>query len=190
MLVTLIGQQILRGLHSKEGKVFFFFILISQSNFPYLFHFSIIFFCLFWGFMCFLGGVSSRDWLHVTLSLLYHDIGYIKGICMGDKPEEDLYVNGKDPVACVSLPKGATDAALTHYHVDRGKLFVRERFKGHSLINAEELAKNIEYTRFPVPKDEDPKDVGLYPGIVISPFFSPLFMIDLGACGGFVRTDE
>ena len=30
--------------------------------------------------------------------------------------------------ATLTLPRGSTDAALTPYHVDRGKLFVHERF--------------------------------------------------------------
>ena len=49
----------------------------------------------------------------------------------------------------VDLPAGATDAALTQYHVDRGKLFVQERFGGHGLIDVERVKRYIEPTRFP-----------------------------------------
>ena len=66
----------------------------------------------------------------------------------------------------VPLPPGATDASLTPYHVDRGKLFVRERFGGHAIIDAEVIATNIELTRFPVPDATDYQDTVNYPGLV------------------------
>ena len=48
IMVTLVGQEILRGRHISVG------------------------------------GVTPRDWLHFTISLLAHDIGYVRGICRGD----------------------------------------------------------------------------------------------------------
>ncbi|HBB33823.1 MAG TPA: metal-dependent phosphohydrolase, partial [Cyanobacteria bacterium UBA9273] len=45
ILVTLVGQEILRGKHIRDG------------------------------------GVSCEDWLHFIISLLCHDIGYVKGVC-------------------------------------------------------------------------------------------------------------
>ena len=30
------------------------------------------------------GSVNPRDWLHFIVSLLCHDIGYVRGICRGD----------------------------------------------------------------------------------------------------------
>jgi hypothetical protein len=30
------------------------------------------------------GGVTPRDWLHFIISLLCHDIGYVRGVCRGD----------------------------------------------------------------------------------------------------------
>jgi hypothetical protein len=47
-MVTLVGQEILRGKHITEG------------------------------------GVTPRDWLHFIISLLCHDIGYVRGVCRGD----------------------------------------------------------------------------------------------------------
>src|SRR3954449_12744229 len=44
ILVTMVGQEILRGKHMSEG------------------------------------GVSPRDWMHVIISLLCHDIGYVRGV--------------------------------------------------------------------------------------------------------------
>ncbi|MBD1937416.1 Npun_R2479 family HD domain-containing metalloprotein [Microcoleus sp. FACHB-68] len=129
ILVTLVGQEILRGKHIREG------------------------------------GVSCEDWLHFTISLLCHDIGYVKGVCRQDKDAERLYATGIDG-KLVNLPLGSTDASLTPYHVDRGKLFINERFGGHLLIDAEVIKNNIELTRFPVPKDEDHQDTINYPGLV------------------------
>jgi hypothetical protein len=66
----------------------------------------------------------------------------------------------------VDLPAGATDAALTPFHVDRGKLFVQERFAGHHLIDVEQVKRCIEPTRFPVPDPDDEQGVGGYPALV------------------------
>lgn len=129
ILVTLVGQEILRGKHIREG------------------------------------GVSCEDWLHFHLSLVCHDIGYVKGVCQQDQPHLGLYATGMNGMK-VSLPPGATDASLTPYHVDRGKLFIEERFGGHKLIDAELIKRNIELTRFPVPKDDDHEDTVNYPGLV------------------------
>ena len=48
IMVTLVGQEILRGRHVSVG------------------------------------GVTPHDWLHFIVSLLCHDIGYVRGICRGD----------------------------------------------------------------------------------------------------------
>ncbi|WP_422001711.1 metal-dependent phosphohydrolase [Reyranella sp.] len=102
-------------------------------------------------------------WLHVVLAALAHDIGYVRGICRGDTP--DRFVAGLDG-STVTLPRGASDAALSPWHVDRSKLFVLERFAGHPLIDAERLARNIELTRFPVPDDGDHAETGTEAGLV------------------------
>ncbi|MDJ0735859.1 MAG: metal-dependent phosphohydrolase [Nostocaceae cyanobacterium] len=129
ILVTLVGQEILRGKHIREG------------------------------------GVSSEDWLHCIISLLCHDIGYVKGVCRGDREEESLYATGEDK-KMISLPFGASDASLTPYHVDRAKLFIDERFGGHKLIDTEVIKTNIELTRFPVPTAEDHQETNTYAGLV------------------------
>jgi hypothetical protein len=99
------------------------------------------------------GGVSCEDWLHFTISLLCHDIGYIKGVCQADQKELNRFVTGKG--SFVDLPPGASDAALSPYHIDRGKLFVKERFDDHALICYQTIIDNIERTRFPVPSSDD-----------------------------------
>ncbi len=129
VLVTLVGQEILRGKHIREG------------------------------------GVSSEDWLHVIISLLCHDIGYVKGVCREDQESEGLYATGQNG-NMVSLPTGASDASLTPYHVDRAKLFIDERFGGHPLIDSDAIKDNIELTRFPVPSADDHQDTSHFAGLV------------------------
>jgi hypothetical protein len=129
ILVTLVGQEILRGKHIREG------------------------------------GVSTSDWLHFIISLLCHDIGYVKGVCRDDQEAKNLYATGKNG-EMITLKPGASDAALTDYHVDRAKLFIEERFGGHIFIDSEVIKTNIELTRFPVPKAEDHQDTIKYPGLV------------------------
>jgi hypothetical protein len=129
IMVTLVGQEILRGKHVSEG------------------------------------GVTPREWLHFIISLLCHDIGYVRGVCRGDG-------NGRyvcdDKGGVVTLPDGSTDAWLTPYHVTRSKLFVRERFGKIALTHVDtlEVETNIEHTRFPVPEDEQHSSTGDYPGLL------------------------
>lgn len=127
ILVTLVGQEVIRGKHIREG------------------------------------GVSPEDWLHFIISLLCHDIGYVKGVCRLDNGR--YYATGRGD-ELVKLRPGASDASLTPYHVDRAKMFIKERFGGHKLIDSEAIERNIELTRFPVPKEEDHQDTLNYPGMV------------------------
>jgi len=114
------------------------------------------------------GRIPPEDWLHFVISLLCHDIGYIKGVCREDDIENLTFSTGLDEPRFVILDTGSTDAGLTKYHVDRGKKFVRERF-GNSLlgiIDPDVICKNIELTRFPVPNTDDHKDTVGYPGLL------------------------
>lgn len=149
ILVTLVGQEVLRGKHIREG------------------------------------GVSCEDWLHAIISLLCHDIGYVKGVCRQDRPMENLCATGINGTM-IKLPPGASDASLAAYHVDRGKLFIEERFGYHKLIDAEVIKRNIELTRFPVPADEDHQDTVNYPGLVraadlIGQLSDPRYLKKIGA---------
>ena len=129
MMVTLVGQGILRGKHIREG------------------------------------GVTPRDWLHFIVSLLCHDIGYVRGVCLNDC--NGRYVSNEQG-DFVDLPEGATDASMMPYHVSRSKVFVRERFGKARLVHFETLVieRNIEHTRFPVPEGETHADTSDYPGLV------------------------
>jgi hypothetical protein len=115
------------------------------------------------------GGVTPGDWVHFTIALLCHDIGYVKGVCRADK--DGSFATGIGD-GTVEITSAHTDAALAPYHVDRSKLFVRERF-GKSLlsgmakvIDAELIASHIEMTRFPVPKDDRHRNATGYPALV------------------------
>ena len=111
------------------------------------------------------GNVSYKDWLNAIVSLLCHDIGYVRGICRQDRPSEGAYATGVGDTT-VYLPFDSTDASLTPFHVDRGKLFIEERFSDIHPIDREALKRNIELTRFPVPTDEEHSDTNNYPGLV------------------------
>jgi hypothetical protein len=129
------------------------------------------------------GKVSPEDWLHFIISLVCHDIGYVKGVCREDR--EGKYATGINNYL-VDLPPGASDASLTPYHVDRSKLFVSERFGGHHLISAEIIMGNIELTRFPVPQSNDHQDTSSYRGLVraadlIGQLSDPRYLNKIGA---------
>jgi hypothetical protein len=69
------------------------------------------------------GGVSPREWAHFVTALLCHDIGYVRGVRALDGDE--VCATGISDET-VKLPRGATDATLSPYHVDRSKQFVRD----------------------------------------------------------------
>jgi hypothetical protein len=102
---------------------------------------------------------TAVDWFHVLLACLYHDIGYVKGVLDDDRPP--LYVASMSG-ATVELPRGASDAWLTPYHVDRSKIFVLERLEGSSaIIDARRIADAIECTRFPPSSNAPADEIGL-----------------------------
>ena len=109
------------------------------------------------------GGVSPRDWMHFTIATLCHDIGYVRGIFAGDRDGE--YVASLDG-KIVQLERGATDAALTAYHVDRSMLFVQERFGQAALIDEAMVMALIDRTRMPVPAGEQYRETMDYAGLV------------------------
>ncbi|MEM6887451.1 MAG: metal-dependent phosphohydrolase [Pseudomonadota bacterium] len=115
MMVTLVGQQIIRGQLVKRA-------------------------------------VQPEDWLHFIIALLVHDIGYSREICDGDT-DTDVVINQHGDTICP--PRGASDAFLAPYHVDRGKIYARKRFSQSNMIDEERIAAAIEYTRFPVPDDPE-----------------------------------
>src|SRR5215212_6494934 len=95
--------------------------------------------------------LTPCDWLHMTVALLCHDVGYVRGACRGDTATEAVVGLGGERK---SLPRGASDAWLTPYHVDRSKVFIAERAEVIGAIDPERVARAIELTRFPVPADD------------------------------------
>ncbi len=115
MMVTLVGQQILRGR------------LLSEA-------------------------LTPEDWLHYSCALLIHDIGYVRGACKADG-SADVVIDEEG--RRMTPPRGASDAFLSPYHIERGKIYARERFQQSRFIDEERIVRSIELTRFPVPNDED-----------------------------------
>ncbi len=115
MMVTLVGQQIIRGR------------LLSEA-------------------------LTPEDWLHYTCALLIHDIGYVRGACKGDGAKDVVIDEAGNRM---TPPRGASDAFLAPYHIERGKIYARERFSGSMYVDEERIVRSIELTRFPVPDHGD-----------------------------------
>ncbi len=117
IMVTLVGQSILKGKHLADG------------------------------------GVTPKDWVHYMMALLCHDIGYVKGICRADHGNVVATGVGDETI---ELPHGKSDAVLQPYHVDRARLFIKERFGGKMLLklDVDAISAYIEMTRFPIPDDD------------------------------------
>jgi HD domain len=90
--------------------------------------------------------VEPADYDHLIVACLLHDIGYMRGVLNGDT-ETEFVVDGNGKK--IALPRGASDAALAPYHVDRSKLFAFERLGKSPTIDAARIADAIEMTRFP-----------------------------------------
>src|SRR6195256_1951765 len=94
--------------------------------------------------------IEPTDYSHLIVACLLHDIGYMRGVLSGDTETEFVVDdNGKK----ITLPRGASDAALLPYHVDRSKLFAFERLGNSPIIDASRVAAAIEMTRFPAQSD-------------------------------------
>jgi len=147
ILVTLVGQEILRGKQLREQSV------------------------------------KPKDWVQTTIALLCHDIGYVRGICQGDT--RGRYVIDESGNT-VNVPRGISDAYLTPYHVDRSKIFVRERFTGHLIVDPEIICRCVERTRFPVPKGPGYQRDNDFPALVraadfIGQLADPMYLCKVGA---------
>ena len=115
MMVTLVGQQIIRGQ------------LVTRA-------------------------LKPDDWLHFIIALLIHDIGYSRNVLDGDTETKVVINEAGDTI---TPPRGASDAFLAPYHVERGKIYARQRFGPSQIIDEERIAAAVDFTLFPVP--DDPK---------------------------------
>lgn len=98
------------------------------------------------------GGITPRDWLNFVVALLCHDIGFVKGVCRKD--HFGKYDDGFGKL--LDIDEDGTSALLTPYHVDRGKLFIKERFSNNPMVDAKIIRSYIEVTRFPIPEGQEP----------------------------------
>ena len=113
MMVTLVGQQIIRGQ------------LVTRALHP-------------------------DDWLHFIIALFIHDIGYSRQVLDGDT-ETEVVINAAGDK--ITPPRGASDAFLAPYHVERGKMYARQRFGPSQIVDEERIAEAVDFTAFPVPND-------------------------------------
>jgi hypothetical protein len=90
--------------------------------------------------------IEAKDYDHLIVACLLHDIGYVRGVLRGDT-ETEFVVD--ESGRRVKIPRGSSDAALAPYHVERSKLFVFERLGKSPTIEAARVANAIELTRFP-----------------------------------------
>lgn len=107
--------------------------------------------------------VTPEDWMHFTLATLLHDVGYLRGVCPGDRREQFVIDAAGE---LVTPPRGASDAYLAPWHIERGKIFVRHRCTAVEHLDPERLCRAIELTRFPVPEDGDHADTAGEAGLV------------------------
>jgi hypothetical protein len=107
---------------------------------------------------------TAEDYANFILACLLHDIGYVRGVIQGD--EEDGYViDGSGRT--IRLPRGASDAALAAYHVDRSKLFALERLDTVEYVDAGRISRAIEYTRVPYTLPSSDDDLGEEEGLLL-----------------------
>jgi hypothetical protein len=95
--------------------------------------------------------MPASDYAHLIIACLTHDIGYVRGILPGDGDGDGdggYVIN--DANEKIKLPRGASDAALTAYHVDRSKFFIMHRFDGVDRLDAARIGRAVEGSRFPI----------------------------------------
>ena len=93
--------------------------------------------------------MPPEDYAHLIIACVTHDIGYVRGLFKEDGDDGFLIdATGKR----VTLPRGASDASLMSYHVDRSKLYLERRIDNTmplDKLDKERILQAIEGTRFP-----------------------------------------
>jgi hypothetical protein len=90
--------------------------------------------------------MTADDYAHVIIACLFHDIGYVRGL-LADDDADGFVIDAAGQK--ITLPRGASDAALMPYHVDRSKRYVLERIAPIAVLDERRIAEAIEGTRFP-----------------------------------------
>ena len=104
---------------------------------------------------------TPDDFAHLLVACLLHDIGYVRGILKGDGADGYI-IDARGQRA--NVPRGSSDAALLQYHVDRSKIFVMDRISTSEFLDADRIARAIEFTRFPIStagRDDDNEEGSL-----------------------------
>ena len=109
------------------------------------------------------GDVNPLEWLHAVIAMLFHDIGYLRGLLKDDR-EGDYVADNKGNR--ITPPPGTTDAYLMPCHVSRGCMYIQERFASDPLIDVSTISGHIEMTRFPVPDDKHYQNVESFAALV------------------------
>ena len=63
-------------------------------------------------------------------------------------------------------PRGASDAFLAPYHIERAIIYVRDRFSDSKFIDEDRIIKAVDFTRFPVPEGDQYADTEQEPALV------------------------
>ena len=95
------------------------------------------------------GNLSIEDWIHYTIALLFHDVGYVRDI-LNDDFESNQIINISGDT--IKIPPNSTDAYLTPYHVERSQIFLRER-NWNECVDVDLICDFVKNTVFPIPKD-------------------------------------
>ncbi|MCK1544233.1 metal-dependent phosphohydrolase [Bradyrhizobium sp. 147] len=96
--------------------------------------------------------LQAEDYVHVLIACLAHDIGYVRGLFEEDDGD-GFVIDAADTK--IALPRGASDASLMMYHVDRSKLYVTRRLRHIPGVDPDRIARAIEGTRFPAREGQD-----------------------------------
>ncbi len=109
------------------------------------------------------GDLTAHDWLQAVVAMLFHDVGYLRQLLTSDTPQHSVINQAGDTT---TPPPGATDAFMTPYHVDRGAMYVEERFASDPSIDTAMVMACVEMTRFPVPAHPDYQVTDTLPALV------------------------
>lgn len=109
------------------------------------------------------GDVSPHEWVHAVIAMLFHDIGFMRGLLRGDGDGELVISESGD---AIDLDETQTDSSMNPHHVTRGRLFIQERFASDPTIDVSTICHYIEMTRFPVPDDARYQNTGDFAGLV------------------------
>ena len=128
--------------------------------------------------------LTPKQWAEAVIAMLFHDIGFVRGLCKKDGVSEYSTGNGDD---MVSVKRGDTDASLMPYHVDRGQCFVTENYQEYDGdLDLDLVRSSIERTRFPIPDTAEYQATDDMPGLVraadlIGQFSDPRYINKLNA---------